>query len=422
MPPLKIQPTQGSAPLIQASEVKGFSFFATTAKGMESLLEQEVKEAGGQSVSAGRAGVSFQGNLEVAYRLCLWSRIANRILLPLSRFPAPNPEKLYGGARSIRWPDHIAQNATIAVDFSASQSQITHTHFGALKVKDAIVDQLRSVQGERPSVDVKQPDVRINVYLNQDEATVSIDLSGESLHKRGYREDGAFAPLKENLAAAILAHASWKEALKEDRPDQFTFLDPMCGSGTLPIEAALMAADMPPGVGRTYYGFLNWLGHDPVVWKRLLEEAGDRKVRDRKKIPRIVGYDADFRVVRAAIANVERAGLRQMVHIEKRMLSECEKPSERGIFVVNPPYGERLGEVEELRELYTAIGDTMKKKFQGWTGYVFTGSPELAKEVGLKPSRKIVLFNGAIECRLFRYELFGGFSPRRVLDSGRQGV
>jgi 23S rRNA (guanine2445-N2)-methyltransferase / 23S rRNA (guanine2069-N7)-methyltransferase len=390
------------------------SFFATTAKGMESLLELEVQELGGQSISATRAGVSFKGTLEIAYRLCLWSRIANRVLLPLGRFSAPTPEKLYGGVKSIRWPDHVPRAGTIAVDLSAAQSQITHTHFGALKVKDAIVDQLRSVQGERPSIDVKRPDVRVNVYLNQDEATVSIDLSGDSLHKRGYREDGAFAPLKENLAAAILMNTRWREAVRNHHPDSFTLLDPMCGSGTLPIEAAMIAADIAPGTGRDYYGFLSWLGHDAALWERLLDESRDRVVRDRKKLPRIVGYDADFRAVRIAIANVERAGLRQSIHIEKRELTDCEKPSERGILVVNPPYGERLGEVEELRGLYTSLGDTMKKKFQGWDGYVFTSSPELSKEIGLKPSRKIVLFNGAIECRLFRYELFGGRAADRL--------
>ncbi|MDR3606878.1 MAG: THUMP domain-containing protein [Oligoflexia bacterium] len=390
-------------------------FFATTAKGMESLLELEVKEAGGESVAVTRAGVAFQGSLEAAYRLCLWSRIANRVLLPLNRFPASNPEKLYGGVKAIRWSDHIGKGdeTTIAVDFSASQSQITHTHFAALKVKDAIVDQLRSVRGARPSIDVMRPDVRINVYLLKDEATVSIDLSGDSLHKRGYRDDGAFAPLKENLAAGILMNTGWKEAVRSGNCADFSLLDPMCGSGTLPLEAAQMAADIAPGLGKEYYGFQKWLGHVPAVWNRLVAEAEERRVRDRKKLPRIVGYDADFRVVRAAIANVERAGLRQNIHIEKRELSACERISERGIFVVNPPYGERLGEVEELRGLYKEIGDTMKKKFQGWEGYVFTGSPELAKEVGLKPSRKIVLFNGAIECRLFRYELFGGRAADR---------
>ena len=401
--------------LLERSQMSAtHSFFATTAKEMESLLAREVEAAGGKAIQITRAGVSFEGTIETAYRLCLWSRIANRVLLPLKRFPAPTPEKLYGGVKSIRWTDHIGKDATIAVDFSATQSQITHTHFGALKVKDAIVDQLRSIRGERPSVDIARPSVRINVYLANDEASVSIDLSGESLHRRGYREDGALAPLKENLAAAILLNTGWAQAVRSEGAADFALLDPMCGSGTLPIEAAQIAAEIAPGLARDYFGFLGWLGHVPAVWKRLLVEAEERQIRDRKRLPKIVGYDGDFRVVRTAIANVERAGLRQMIHIEKRDFSACERIAEQGIFVVNPPYGERLGEVEELRGLYGALGDAMKNKFHGWEGYVFTASPELAREVGLKPARRTVLFNGALECRLLRYELFRGRSPDRA--------
>lgn len=389
-----------------------YEFFATTAKEMEALLAQELEGLGAKKVAPTRAGVSFQGTLETAYRACLWSRIANRILLPLKKFPAPTPEKLYGGVKMIRWSDHFSPDQTLAVDFSSSQSKITHTHFGALKVKDAIVDQLRSVQGVRPSVDVAQPDLRINVYVLKDEATVSLDLSGNSLHQRGYREEGAFAPLKENLAAAILMHAGWpnvaqSEAANSGSPE-FALMDPMCGSGTLPIEAAMMAMRIAPGLQREYFGFVGWKQHQPQLWKRLKEEAQDLVIRDKKKLPRIVGYDQDFRVVRVAIANLERAGLRAQVHIEKRELSGCDPVASRGLIVLNPPYGERLGEVEDLKPLYTQIGDTFKRRFQGWTGFVFTGSPELAKCVGLKASRRFVLFNGAIECRLLKYDLYEG--------------
>jgi 23S rRNA (guanine2445-N2)-methyltransferase / 23S rRNA (guanine2069-N7)-methyltransferase len=384
-----------------------YSLFATTAKEMENLLAEELQALGASKVEKKRAGVSFEGSLETAYRICLWSRIANRILLPLKTFPAPNPEKLYGGVKSIRWSDHLSADQTIAVDFSSSQSQITHTHFGALKVKDAIVDQLRSVQGIRPSVDVHQPNLRINVYVLKDEATVSLDLSGDSLHMRGYREQGAFAPLKENLAAAILAYTEWPKQVREN-PAEFSLMDPMCGSGTLPIEAAMMAANIAPGLAREYYGFIGWRQHDPEIWRRLKEEAKDQVIRDKKKLPRIVGYDQDFRAVRVAIANLERAGLRASVHIEKRELSACDPVTPQGIIVVNPPYGERLGDVESLKPLYVQLGDTFKRRFKGWTGYIFTGSPDLAKSVGLKASRRFVLFNGAIECRLLKYDLYEG--------------
>lgn len=386
------------------------TFFATTAKGMEALLVEELQSLGAKNVRETRAGASFTGTLESAYRACLWSRIANRVLLPLKTFPAPNPEKLYGGVKSIRWSDHLGPEQTLAVDFTSSKSQITHTHFGALKVKDAIVDQLRSVTGSRPSVDPIRPDLRINVYVLEDQATVSLDLSGDSLHKRGYREEDAGAPLKENLAAAILMLAGWKEVAARGG----AFIDPMCGSGTLPIEAALMAANVAPGLSRSYFGFSGWLGHVPAIWKRLVEEAKDLQVKDRKKLPKIVGYDQDFRAIRVAHANLDRSGMRGVAHIEKRELSQLEVPesyakeSPRGLVILNPPYGERLGETEELKPLYSLIGDTFKKKFQGWEGYVFTANPDLAKVVGLKASRRFVLFNGALECRLLKYEIFAG--------------
>jgi 23S rRNA (guanine2445-N2)-methyltransferase / 23S rRNA (guanine2069-N7)-methyltransferase len=379
-------------------------FYATTAKAMEPLLVQELKDLGAEAVAEGRAGASFEGPLETAYRVCLNSRIANRVLLPLKTFSAPNPEKLYGGVKSIRWSDHLDPENTMAVDFASSHSQITHTQFGALKVKDAIVDQIRSVRGNRPSVDTLRPHVRVNVYLHEDVAQVAIDLSGESLHMRGYREQGTPAPMKENLAAAILMLAEWPKAAAEGG----AFLDPMCGSGTLPIEAAMMAARIAPGIERDYFGFLKWKQHEPKVWNRVVEEALDREIRDSKKLPKVVGYDQDFRAVRVALGNAEQAGLTGMVHIEKRELAICapDEVGEKGIVAMNPPYGERMGEEEGLTPLYRLIGDTFKKKFKNWTGYVFTGSPELSKEVGLKASRRFVLFNGPIECRLLKYELY----------------
>ncbi|MGZ3709484.1 MAG: THUMP domain-containing class I SAM-dependent RNA methyltransferase, partial [Bdellovibrionota bacterium] len=355
-------------------------FFATTAKGMEELLLGELTALGAVNAKATRAGVTFEGPIETAYRACLWSRVANRILLPLATFPAPNPEKLYGNVRSIRWLDHLDPSDTIAVDFQASQSQITHTHFGALKVKDAIVDLIRAVKGTRPSVDTQRPSVRVNVYLNRDEATVSIDLSGDSLHLRGYREEASEAPLKENLAAAMLLLAEWPK-LALELGSEACFLDPMCGSGTLPVEAAMIGAKIAPGISRTYWGFQGWKQHDAALWERLVAEAREGEVRDKKRAPRVVGYDQDFRVIPRALANLERAGLRGFAHIEKRELDQAERIGERGIFCVNPPYGERLGETEALKPLYKRIGDTMKQKFQGWNGYVLTSNPDLAKVV-----------------------------------------
>lgn len=379
------------------------TFFATTAKAMEPLLAEELKSLGCSRIELGRAGVAFAGTLDRAYRVCLWSRIANRVLLPIDTFYAPTPERLYGGVKAIRWSDHIGKGRTIAVDFSANASQITHTHYGALKTKDAICDQLRSVRGERPNVDPLDPDVRINVYVREDEATVSLDLSGQSLHRRGYREEGVAAPLKENLAAAILMLLGWKGG-----PDR-AFLDPMCGSGTLPLEAALIATRTAPGLTQKKYGFMGWEQHDPEVWRRLLEQAEAAKIRDPKaaKLERIIGTDENPRAVHAALANLERSGLpKGLVHFEKRTLAEAQPHAPRGVIVANPPYGERLGEIEALKPVYKEFGDLLKQRFKGWDAGIFTGSSELAKSVGLKTSRKHPLYNGPIECRLLTYALY----------------
>lgn len=406
------------------AKTETLSFFATTAKGMEPLLEQELKALGAVAVEPTRAGVAFKGTLETAYRACLWSRVASRVLMPLKSFDAPTPEKLYGGVKSIRWSDHLTPRHTLAVDFASSQSGITHTHFGALKTKDAVCDQFRSVADERPSVDPVNPDVRINVYVMQDRATVSLDLSGQSLHRRGYREEGVDAPLKENLAAAMLLLAGWPEELRRGRESgrMPMLIDPMCGSGTIPMEAALMAANRAPGLARDRHGFTGWLGHVPALWDRLCKEARAQEVTDPKSLPRIVGFDRDARAVRSATVNAERAGLRGLVHFEKRGLEALERPAdqERGLVVVNPPYGERLGETEELKPVYKQMGDLFKQRFQGWDAYILTSNPDLAKCVGLKASRRFILFNGALECRLLKYEMFAGHRRERfaVSDEG----
>ncbi|MDX1252500.1 MAG: bifunctional 23S rRNA (guanine(2069)-N(7))-methyltransferase RlmK/23S rRNA (guanine(2445)-N(2))-methyltransferase RlmL [Gammaproteobacteria bacterium] len=394
------------------------SFFATTAKGMEPLLTDELRGLGISAIAETRAGVSFEATLAQAYRVCLWSRIASRVLLPLARFEAPTPEALYDGVRAIRWNEHLAQDGTLAVDFSAVQSRITHTHFGALKVKDAIVDQFRERYGVRPSVARERPDVRVNVHLRRDEATVSIDLAGESLHRRGYRQEGVEAPLKESLAAAILLRAGWPAIAR----DGGALFDPMCGSGTLPIEAALIAADIAPGLLRPYYGFLRWKGHDAAAWAALLAEAGERREQGLRHLPPIVGYDGDAKAARVAAANVQRAGLQGLVRIEQRELAAVDgapahgRGGTPGLVIVNPPYGERLGQIEELRPLYRLLGDKLKEYFHGWKAAVFTGNPDLGKHIGLRARRIHTLYNGAIECKLLSFDVvpewYVGFHAR----------
>ncbi len=378
-------------------------FFVTAPKGTEDLLEAELRACGIANPHPSAGGVSFSGSLEAAYRVCLWSRVANRVLLSLGRFAAPTPEKLYEGVQKLDWSEHLSVDGTLAVDCFVRSSNITHSQYGALKVKDAVVDQFRERCGRRPSVDLQQPDLRLNLYLFRNQARLALDLSGDSLHRRGYRQEGGAAPLKENLAAAILLRAGWPEIAKSGG----ALLDPMCGSGTLPIEAALMAADVAPGSLGHRFGFEGWLGHVPAVWRRLLDEAAQRKADGLKQLPPVFGRDRDVAAVRIARRNLEAAGLAGKVTIEHGAMADAAPPpwSKTGLLAVNPPYGERLGEQEELRGLYRGFGDLLQERFSGWRAALFTGNQPLAKALRLRPDTHFDLNNGALECRLFLYRV-----------------
>lgn len=382
---------------------KDTRFFASAPKGIESILKKELIDIGAKNIQSVTAGAYFEGDLKLAYRACLWLRTANRVLMPLTTFEAKQPEALYDGVRDINWSEHLPPEGTLAVDFFSSRSRIDHTHYGALKVKDGVVDQFREKIGSRPSVDLLKPDIRINVYLLKNQATVSLDLSGESLHKRGYRTEGGRAPLKENLAAAILIQAGWKEIAGRGG----SLMDPMCGSGTLPIEAALIAADSAPGLLRDHFGFSNWLQHEPAIWEELLGEAEDREIAGLGELPPIIGYDADAKAITNSVANLEKAGLTGLIHFEKKMLSDLtahpktvKKP---GIVILNPPYGERIGKKRELQPLYRQLGEKLKTEFSGWQASLFTGNIRLGELVGLKSETEYTLYNGTIKCRLYNF-------------------
>lgn len=377
------------------------ALFATAPPGLETLLADELTALGAEGAKAVRSGVHFQGDLTMAYRACLWSRLANRILLPIAQFHADSPEALYEGVRSVDWGDHLDPEGCLAVDFVASRSKIDHGLFGAQKVKDAVVDQFRERCGLRPNVRLQQPDLRINLHLDRDQATVGLDLSGESLHRRGYRLAGSAAPLKENLAAAVLLRGAWPDCARSGGE----LLDPMCGSGTLLIEAAMMAGDIAPGLLRTYFGFQGWRRHDGEIWARLVADAERRRREGIPRIGRIVGYDLDRDAIHAAWQNVERAGLRGVVHIERKPLRDARPQAAVGLMAVNPPYGERLGEADELKRLYTELGEMVQEHFCGWRLTLLTGNPELAFKLGIRAKRYYALFNGPIPCRLFNFEV-----------------
>ena len=355
-------------------------------------------------VETGRSGVSFDGGMEIAYRACLWSRFANRVLLPLSRFPAATPEELYDGTRSIDWSQHLSPHGTLAVDSFSADSQIDHTHFASLKVKDAIVDQLRDEFGVRPSVELQQPQVRVNLFIYRNEARLSIDLAGESLHRRGYRREGGQAPRKENLAAAVLTRAGWPEIAATGGG----LVDLMCGSGTLCIEAAMIVADIAPGLMRPYFGFKGWKGFDADVWAGLLEEARKRREAGVTELPPIVGCDRDPEAVRIAKLNAERAGLGSRVRFAQDELGDARQGDDggtSGLVVANPPYGERLGEQREIEPLYARLGAALKSHFGDWKAAVFTGNPKLAGALRLRPHRSYSLYNGPIKCRLLCFSI-----------------
>ena len=377
------------------------NFFATSPLGLELLLADELRGLGAEDVKDGRAGVSFSAELETAYRVCLWSRLANRILLKMGNFQAESPEQLYEGISEIDWAIMMLPDASLAVDFASSRSRITHTQYGAQKVKDAIVDQFRELCGIRPSVRLDRPDIRVNVYLDKDIASVSLDLSGESLHKRGYRLEGGIAPLKENLAAAVLLRAGWPQIAKAGGE----LVDPMCGSGTLLVEAAWMAADIAPGLMRDYYGFQGWKHHRPDIWEGLLQDAQNRREIGLASLPTITGYDLDRWAVHAAIDNIDRAGLQGLIHVEKQEAKYARPHSPNGLLVVNPPYGERLGDEESLSGLYAELGGLLRQHFQGWKASVLTGNPEMAFKLGIRARKFYKLYNGAIECKLFNFEI-----------------
>ena len=300
-------------------------FFVTAALGLEDLLLAELGGLGIGNSRRERAGVAFQGSLGDAYRVCLWSRLASRVLLPLCSFPATDADQLYAETLNLDWSEHLSCAQTFAVDCTTSRSNISHSKYAALRVKDALVDQFRARTGERPSVATENPDLRINLHILRDQATLSIDLSGDSLHRRGYRSDGVHAPLKENLAAAILLRAGWPEICAVGG----ALVDPLCGSGSLPLEAALLATGTAPGLLRTRYGFLNWLQHDRDLWQEFLAEATERSQNGKqRKIPPLIGYDADQRAIRAAWQHAQNAGLDKLVHFERRTLREFTLPRE----------------------------------------------------------------------------------------------
>jgi 23S rRNA (guanine2445-N2)-methyltransferase / 23S rRNA (guanine2069-N7)-methyltransferase len=375
-------------------------FFLTCPKGLEALLMEEATQLGLEEVRSHTSAIRGEADLETGYRLCLWSRLANRVLLVLARFPVGNAEDLYDGVRAVDWREHLAADGSLAVEFSGHGSGIDNTHFGALKVKDAIVDALRQPDGMRPSIEKLNPDVRVHLRLDKGQAVLSLDLSGHSLHQRGYRLQQGAAPLKENLAAALLIRSGWPRIAAAGG----ALTDPMCGVGTFLIEAALMAADVAPNLRRERWGFSGWLGHVPALWSRLHDDAQARAEAGLARPPLwIRGYEADPRLIQPGRNNIERAGVGDWVKIYQGELATFEpRPDQNqtGLVICNPPYGERLGDEASLLYLYQNLGDRLRQSCLNWEAAIFTGSPDLGKRMGLRSHKQYAFWNGALPCKL----------------------
>jgi len=388
------------------SQDNQIQWFAACPKGIEGLLSAELLTLGASSTRETVAGVYFEAPLAVGYRACLWSRLANRILMPIISCEVSTADSMYRELRQIDWSEIFSADQSFAIDFSGQSDEIRNTQFGAQRSKDAIVDWFQETQGKRPSVEKRDPDIRINIRLGKSRLVVGLDFSGGSLHRRGYRQQAGEAPLKENLAAALLLRADWPGIAARGG----ALIDPMCGSATLLLEAALMAADIAPGLTRERFGFEGWKGHNPQQWQAILSEAAARATRGRSvSLPEIRGYDADPRVIRYAEENIRRAGMEKVVRVSVRPLAELTRPSHTplpfGLLICNPPYGERLGEKESLRYLYRELGEVMLREFAGWQGAVFTSDIELGKATGLRSHKRYALWNGALSSSLLLFDL-----------------
>lgn len=377
------------------------SHFASCPRGLEPLLAAELGRLGAGSMSPTGGGVAFNADLRAVYRANLESRLATRILRRIDTQTYRNDKDIYEIARAVSWHRLFNVSQSIRVDIAAVRSPLKSLDFATLRIKDAVCDRFRDETGDRPNVDTRAPEVRIHAFLTRDSMTMYLDTSGEPLYKRGYRTASVEAPLKENLAAGIILLTEWQ-------PGE-VLLDPMCGGGTLLAEAAMMGLNIAPGLGRDF-GLQRMADFDAGVWASVRDAALAVRTLDRKLS--IHGSDLHYREVEYAKQNLRAAGLADAVQVKQASATDLRAPSAEGVMVTNPPYGERVGEPDDLTALYPKLGDWMKQHFAGWRCYYFTGDTELPKGIRLKASKRTPLFNGAIECRLFEYKIISGSNRR----------
>lgn len=385
-------------------------YFAPCPRGLEAALASELGAIGASDVVAAEGGVGFAGPVELAYRANLESRLASRILWQVAHGGCRGEGELYRLAHGVEWGRHFRGDRTLRVDVTATRSPLQSVEFATLRVKDAVCDRFRADAGRRPSIDKQRPDVRVQAHLTAREATLYLDTSGEALFKRGWRRDADTAPLRENLAAGLLALAGWLPGTP--------LVDPMCGAGTIAIEAALIAADRAPGLDRTF-GFQKLAWYDGPTWQRIRQRARDR-VRSAPSERCIFASDADAGAVERCRSNAAAARVAEWIEIDRGDVLARFPPAAGGLLIANPPYGVRLDDDARLAAFYPKLGDTLKRRYAGWTACLFSGDARLPKLIGLKPARRTPLYNGAIECRLYRFEIVAG-RPGRA-PSGAAGA
>lgn len=393
---------------------KDLRLVLTCPKGLELLLAEEATQLGLEPEKEGLGSVTAMADMADMYRFCLYSRLANRVLLELWQGPVNNDSELYDAVAAIDWSEHLMADGRLCVDFAGTNRHLRDERFSAVRCKDAVVDQFLKHGEQRPSVDRQQPDLRINMRLNRGQLRIALDLSGESLHRRGYRRSGGAAPLRENLAAAVLIRADWPAISAAGG----ALIDPMCGSATLLIEGALMAMGIAPGLLRRHWGFSKWLGHVPALWKPILEAARDQRAEAlSRQWPEIRGYDAAANAITHAEQSIEQAGLRGRVRVVRKELAQFVKPThgpmDNGLLVTNPPWGERLGDEMQLLHLYQRMGQVLCSDFMGWQAAILTANPDLGKRMGLRSHKQYQLHNGSLPAKLL---LFNVAEDQRVIE------